>query len=99
MASWQEIERNPKFIELVQTRKSLGWTLSIVTLVIYLGYILLIAFDPKFLGTPIGYGVMTLGLPVGLFVIIATFCIVWYYVMKANATYDELTRQIVEESK
>ena len=99
MASYQEIQRNPKYQELVATRKSLGWTLSIVTLVIYLGYILLIAFDPAFLGARMGDSVMTVGLPVGLFVIIATFIIVWYYVMKANATYDELTRQIVEESK
>ena len=99
MASWQEIERNPKFIELVQTRKSLGWTLSIVTLVIYFGYILLVAFAPNLLGAKIGVGVMTLGLPIGLAVIIATFLLVWYYVKKANATYDDLTRQIVEESK
>jgi uncharacterized membrane protein (DUF485 family) len=39
------------------------------------------------------------GKPVGLVVIIATFLIVGVYVMKANATYDTLTAQIVEESK
>jgi uncharacterized membrane protein (DUF485 family) len=94
-----EIEKNPKFQELVATRKKLGWSLTILTLVIYFGFILYIAFDPKFLGTPIGSGVMTLGMPVGLAVIVATFVIVGYYVSKANATYDELTRQIVEESK
>ena len=99
MASWQEIERNPKFLELVQTRKTLGWTLSIVTLVIYLSYILIIAFDPTIFGARMGDSVMTVGLPVGLFVIIITFVIVGVYVRKANATYDELTRQIVEESK
>ena len=99
MASYQDIQRNPKYQELVATRKSLGWTLSIVTLVIYLGYILLIAFDPGFLGTRMGDSVMTIGLPVGLFVIIITFLIVGFYVQRANATYDELTRQIVEESK
>ena len=46
-----------------------------------------------------GDSVMTIGLPVGLFVIIITFLIVGFYVQRANATYDELTRQIVEESK
>ena len=99
MKSWEEIERNPKFVELVQARKSLGWTLSIITLIVYFGFILLIAFDPKLLGTKIGSGVMTLGMPVGLIVIIVTFLLVGIYVRKANATYDELTRQIVEESK
>ncbi|MDE2363835.1 MAG: DUF485 domain-containing protein [Hyphomicrobiales bacterium] len=99
MASWQDIERNPKFIELVQARKTLGWTLSILTLAIYLAYILIIAFDPSIFGARMGDSVMTVGLPVGLFVIVITFLIVGYYVQKANATYDELTRQIVEESK
>ena len=103
MKSWEEIERNPKFVELVQARKSLGWTLSIVTLIVYFGFILLIAFDPKLLGAKIGSGVMTIGMPIGmpigLIVIVVTFLLVGVYVRKANATYDELTRQIVEESK
>ena len=94
-----EIEKNPKFQELVSKRKSLGWSLTILTLIIYFGFILLIAFDPAFLGQKIGDGVMTLGMPVGLVVIIATFLIVGFYVARANATYDVLTKQIVEESK
>ncbi len=94
-----EIEQNPKFQELVSTRKKLGWSLTVLTLVIYFGFILLIALDPKFLAIPLGTGVMTIGMPIGLAVIIATFLIVGFYVMRANATYDELTRQIVEESK
>ncbi len=49
-------------------------------IVIYFGFILLIAFDPKFLGTPIGSGVMTIGIPVGLFVIVAAFVLTGIYV-------------------
>jgi uncharacterized membrane protein (DUF485 family) len=94
-----EIEKNPKFQELVATRKKLGWSLTVLTLIIYFGFILYIAFDPKVLGMPLGAGVMTVGMPVGLVVIVATFLIVGVYVMKANATYDTLTAQIVEESK
>jgi uncharacterized membrane protein (DUF485 family) len=94
-----EIEKNPKFQELVAKRRSLGWSLTFLTLVIYFGFILLVAFEPKLLGTPIGNGVTTLGMPVGLAVIVATFLIVGFYVMRANAIYDVLTRQIVEESK
>ena len=95
-----EIEKNPKFQELVATRKSLGWTLSFVMLAIYLGFILLVAFDRSFLGTPIAAGsVMTIGIPIGLAVIVSAFVLTGIYVVKANARYDELTRQIVEESK
>jgi uncharacterized membrane protein (DUF485 family) len=95
-----EIEKNPKFQELVATRKSLGWTLSILMLVIYFGFILLVAFDRQFLGTPLsGAGVTTIGIPIGLAVIVSAFVLTGIYVVKANARYDELTRQIVEESK
>lgn len=94
-----QVRANPKFAELVKTRNSLGLTLSIATLVVYYGYILLIAFDPKFLGQKLGSGVMTLGMPVGLVVIIAAFALVGIYVKRANASFDTLTRQIVEETK
>jgi uncharacterized membrane protein (DUF485 family) len=95
MQSWEKIERNPKFQQLVGKRKSLGWTLSALMLVVYMGFILLVAYAPKFLGTPLGAGVM----PIGLFVIIAAFILTGIYVSKANAEFDQLTREIVEESK
>jgi len=99
-ASALEIEKNPKFQELVATRKSLGWSLSVLMLAIYFGFILLVAFDKSFLGTPIsGEGVTTIGIPIGLAVIISAFVLTGIYVVNANARYDELTRQIVEESK
>jgi len=99
MQSWEKIESNPKFQQLVSKRKSLGWTLSAIMLVVYMGFILLVAYAPKFLGTPLGAGVMTIGVPIGLFVIIAAFILTGIYVSKANAEFDQLTKQIVEESK
>ncbi len=95
----QAIESNPKFQELVSARRSLGWSLTALMIVIYFGFIVLIAFDPKFLSALIGGGVMTIGIPVGLFVIVAAFVLTGIYVARANATYDALTQQIVEESK
>lgn len=99
MASWKDVQSNPKFQQLVSKRKSLGWTLSAIMLVVYMGFILLVAYAPKFLGTPLGAGVMTVGVPVGLFVIVAAFILTGIYVSKANAEFDQLTKQIVEESK
>ena len=95
----QSIESNPKFWQLVEARKSLGLTLTSLMVVIYFGFILLIAFEPKLLGMRLGSGVMTLGIPLGLCVIVAAFILTGIYVARANATYDTLTRQIIEESK
>ena len=97
--SYKSIQQNPKYRELVRQRSVLGWTLAAITLIIYFGFILLIAYAPKFLGTPIGAGVMTIGIPIGLAVIVSAFVLVGIYVVRANATYDSLTRDIVEESR
>lgn len=96
---YEAIQRNPKYQELVRARSAFGWTLTAVTLIIYLGFILLIGYEPKFLGIPIGSSVMTIGLPIGLFVIVSAFVLVGIYVHRANAAYDSLTRAIVEESR
>jgi uncharacterized membrane protein (DUF485 family) len=96
---FESIQRNPKYRELVRQRSILGVSLSIVMLIIYFGFILLIAYAPKFLGTPIGTGVMTIGIPIGLAVIVSAFVLVGIYVIRANATYDRLTREIVEGSR
>lgn len=99
MVSWQEIERNPKFIELVHKRKSLGWTLSAIMLAIYMGFILVVSFAPNVLEASLGGGVTTVGIVVGVLVILSAFVLTGIYVRKANAEYDTLTRSIVEESK
>jgi uncharacterized membrane protein (DUF485 family) len=97
--SFESVQRNPKYQQLVEQRSSFGWTLSAVMLVIYFGFILLIGYAPKFLGIPIGSSVMTIGLPIGLFVIVSAFLLVGIYVWRANSTYDSLIRDIVEESR
>ena len=96
---FEAIRRNPNYIALVRQRSTLGWALAAIMLIIYFGFILLIAYAPKFLGTPIGAGVMTIGIPIGLAVIVSAFLLVGIYVLRANATYDRLTREIVEESR
>ena len=96
LSSNERIKQDPNYRELVRERSSLGWTLSLIMLVIYFGFILLVAFAPKFLGATIGTGVTTIGIPIGLFVIVSAFVLTGIYVSKANAKYDVLIRRIVE---
>ena len=92
------IEANPKYHALRAKRNSFGWTLTIVMLVVYYGYIALIAFNKPFLAQPIGSGVTTLGIPLGMFVIIFTIVITAIYVNRANNTYDQETAEILKEA-
>jgi len=96
---YEDIEKNPKYQQLVHERLTFGWTLSIIMLIIYLGFILVIGYAPGVLGIRMGSGVMTVGIPVGVLVIISAFVLVGIYVMRANATYDSMIRQIIEESR
>jgi uncharacterized membrane protein (DUF485 family) len=66
-------------------------------LVVYYGYILLIAFNKELLSTKIGNGVMTWGIPIGLFVIVFTVIITGIYVRRANSEFDDLTAEIRKE--
>ena len=93
-----KIEANPKYHELKRKRSAFGWTLTILMLIVYFGYIALIAFNKPFLAQPIGNGVTTLGIPIGLAVIIFTIVITGIYVRRANSEYDRLTTEILEEA-
>ncbi len=98
-AVYQRIERNPKFQELVASRGRFAWTLTILVLIIYFGFILLVAFAPGFLGQPIGEGPMTVGIPLGILVIISAFLLTGIYVSKANSSFDQLTTDLLKEVK
>ncbi|HRY07817.1 MAG TPA: DUF485 domain-containing protein [Hyphomicrobiaceae bacterium] len=93
----QRIRSHPAYEELVRKRTSFGIVLTIIMLVIYFGFVLLIAFDKSLLATPIGAGVTTVGIPLGVFVIVSAFVLTGIYVRRANSEFDALTRQISED--
>ena len=92
------VRANPKFAELVRKRNRYSWSLAILILAIYYGFIGLVAFDKPLLATKVG-SVVTLGFPIGLGVILSAIIITGLYVARANNEYDQLTREIVEEAR
>ena len=93
-----KIQNHPKYLELRSKRNTLGVTLTILMLVVYYGYIALIAFDKSFLAQPIGAGVTSLGIPIGMGVIIFTIAITGLYVRRANGEFDALTKEILKDA-
>ena len=92
------IEANPAYQALKRKRNAFGWLLTVLMLVVYYGYIALIAFNKPFLAQPIGAGVTTLGIPIAFGVIVFTIAITGLYVRRANSEFDALTREIIEEA-
>ena len=94
-----KIQQNPKYLELVERRGRLAWTLSAIVCVIFYGFILMIAFTPGFLTQPISAGsVIPVGLPIGVGVILASCLLTGIYVYQANHSFDPLFEEIVKEA-
>ncbi len=61
----EKIQNNPRFQDLVKRRSRFAWTMSIIVLVVYYTYILVIAFKPEVFATPISSGsVISIGIPI-----------------------------------
>ena len=88
---------NPKFRELVRQRSGFAWMLSGAMLVIYYGFILMVAFAKPLLAAKVGGGVTSVGIVIGLAVILSAFVLTGLYVQRANGRFDELTRNVVKD--
>lgn len=96
---YEKIRANPKYQQLRKTRNSYGWIMTILMLVVYYGYIALIAFNKSFLAQPLGStGVTTVGIPIGVGVILFTIIITGIYVRRANTEFDALKEELIKES-
>ena len=94
-----EISQNPNFIKLVKIRSRYSWFLTSLMMLVYFGFIYLVAFHKDFLATPMASGVTTLSIPIGLGVIVFTILLTAIYVRRANSQFDDLTHEILKETK
>ncbi|WP_082558048.1 DUF485 domain-containing protein [Methylobacterium sp. Leaf361] len=86
----ERIARTPEFQQLVHERTRFAWILTILMLVVYFGFIGLIAFDKSLLAVKVG-GTASLGLFAGVFVILFAFALTGVYVARANTRFDALS--------
>ncbi len=90
-----QIKNHPKYQELVQKRSRFAWILSIIMLIVYYVFIMTIAFSPESLAIPVSEdSVISIGIPIGIFIILFSFFLTGLYVYKANGTYDVLLEEI-----
>ncbi|MCK6373347.1 MAG: DUF485 domain-containing protein [Zoogloea sp.] len=92
------IRANPKYQELVSKRNSYGWIMTALMMIVYYGYILLVAFNKEFLAQKTGAGVTSLGIPIGVGVILFTIIITGIYIRRANTEFDDLKAQVIKEA-
>ena len=91
------IDQN-EFRSLVRRKWSVSVSMTVLMLAIYYGFILLLAFNGPVLAQKIGEH-MTLGIPVGLGVILAACALTGLYVRWANTSYDKSVNDILANMK
>ncbi len=97
-AAVTRLRESADFRQLERARARLSWPMAAVMLVVYFGFVVMVAFAPAVLATPV-FGSITLGFPLGLGVILCAIALTGFYVFRANATLDGLTNRIAGGQK
>lgn len=82
-------------LDRARTRVALSLTAGVV--LIYFGFIGLVAYGPHILAVVVIPG-LTVGILLGALVIIASWLLTWVYVRWANTHYDPQVRALTRES-
>ncbi|WP_035060195.1 DUF485 domain-containing protein [Andreprevotia chitinilytica] len=95
----RSIAQNADFQRLVRRKSRGSWGMTAVMLVIYFGFVGLMAFAPGLMGRPLGASVVTLGVLLGVLVIVSSFVFAGLYVRWMRVEIEPLTRRILKELK
>ncbi len=98
LKSTHEMLESHEFKSLVAKRWSVSIVLTVLLFIIYYGYILLIGYNKALLAQKIGQ-VTTLGIPLGVAVIILSWVLTVIYVIWANNSYDPEVQRLKDQLK
>ena len=93
----ERILQNPKFKEMVARKSRLSWTLTAIMLFVYVGFMLLVGYNKEFLLQSLSGGVTTIGIPLGLGIIVLSFVLCGVYSYIANNKLDSLNNDAIRE--
>ena len=94
--STQDILGDSDFKSLSSQKVTISVILTMLELVIYFGFIALIAFNKPFLATKIS-GAITIGIPIAVGTIILSWILTGIYIRWANTRYDVLVNKVKEK--
>lgn len=86
-------DREARLRALSAARRRVALALTLAVIVVYFGFISLIAWNKPLLGTLVVPG-LSLGILLGALVIIACWGLTWVYVRWANTRYDPELRRL-----
>lgn len=96
MTNIHEIIESAPFKKLVSRRWQVSLTMTLIILTIYIGFLLLVAYNKELLAIKIGT-YYTLAIPVGLGIIVTAWLMTGIYVYWANNSYDNAVNELKEK--
>ena len=95
--SVEEILADPDFKELYSKRMSIAWTLTVLELALFYGFVYLVSYNKPFLATKMSGSVTTIGIPIAVATIFFSWILTGIYVFWANSTYDGLVKKVKDK--
>lgn len=89
----QEILNDPEFQAFARRKNAVSFWLTLITIVVYFTFISLMAFGSEFMSHKVGKAT-TLGIPIGIGVILVSWLLTGIYVRWANGTYDAMVARM-----
>ena len=97
---YKKIRSDPDFLSLVKLRKKISWILTIIIISCYFTFITIIAFAPNiFSQKNFSDSVITLGIIIGLLIILLSIFLTGIYVHIANKKLDEINNKVIENNR
>ncbi|MBS0371303.1 MAG: DUF485 domain-containing protein [Proteobacteria bacterium] len=96
---YRKVRANPRFSELEGKRSRFAYLLSAIVLITYYAMMMLVAFAPEVMRTPISAGsTLTIGVPIGAVIIIGSWLLTGWFVNRSNGEFDRLNNEIIQEA-
>lgn len=95
---YKRIRNNPKYQEMVRHRSRVTWSLACFTICLFFGFMLIAAFRPGLLATPISpSGITTVAVVVGALMLILFWLLTAVYIRYSSRVYDKMNEEILRE--
>ncbi len=94
--STRDILEDSDFKSLSSQKNTISVILTVLELVIYFGFIALIAFNKPFLSSKIS-GAISIGIPIAVGTILLSWILTGIYIRWANSKYDVLVKKVKEK--
>lgn len=89
----QDILMDKDFKTLCSQKNTISVILTVAELVVYFGFIALIAYNREFLATKIS-GAITMGIPIAIGAIFMSWILTGVYIRWANQKYDAMVKKV-----